>query len=542
MKIIARYYYIIVIISIFTHGLILINDGIFWDGWMIHGLHNENDWINLYEIFSQSGVIFFAYFHRIMGLLPNFILGYRIIAFFSLLLSGIYIYKIGCISGYLNCNESLFISLISITYPAYQVLFEIILVPYIVCYLFFWLAVWVTLISMNSEKFKRISLRICSLFCFLISFNVNSLLVFYFGFLFLLFFVFSKKRMRLLSKNFFILFLNNIDFFFLPFLYWFVKELFFPRHGLYSSYNQFQTSFHEIFRNLIIFIKNSVFGQLVNATEVVSNNIAITIFGILIILLVISRRKPLLEENNLSNPLIFLLYGFLIFILGILPYILTGLSPSVYGWSTRHNLLISLPLAFIIIGLIRLFFDHKNNFNSFSNMSLFFILFIIFSFSLTMISNHLNWHIRWIKDSSVMINLSKINGAENYSIFLVDDQFIIDKIDNNYRFYEYSSMFENIWGDETRIGLNKNDKFSKNITKYNRYFTKSYNLSEFNPYGCQALLIITPGYKPSSKLSFFTQYLYFKYIKPDNLQDFMVDVTRIEIHHIDTPESIDCIL
>ncbi len=97
--------------------------------------------------------------------------------------------------------------------------------PYILCYTLFLLAVLLALRSEYAKGKVHDGLRVGSLAVFFFSFYLNSLLVFFPGFLLFLL-VCAQRHSRVdLKKMLFPFVLCHLDFLLLPFLHWVVKEL-----------------------------------------------------------------------------------------------------------------------------------------------------------------------------------------------------------------------------------------------------------------------------------------------------------------------------
>ena len=526
----------IFVASLITHGLLLINDGVYWDGWLVYNSLLGGDWIILKNLFNEAGIDILVYLHLLMSYFPNLIFGYHLIAFLCIFISAFLIYKIGRISGFLNSTESLWISLISIAYPAFQISFELSIFPYLVCYTLFLFASFLMFLENRKKNKKNVVFKVTSLLCFFISFNLKSLLVFYFGFILLLALTSYPKESKL-AKSFFTRFItHHLDYLLLPILFWLTKEFLSPTYGLYSNYNNFHLSFNSLLSNLFYFIKNSIYGQFVASFTVLLAQPVVLFFVLITTSAIIFFIKPS-TEKGVTKPVYILLFGLMLLGLGIFPYIIVGKSPSVSGVSTRHAMLVGLPVAIILVASVRLLF--KGTIYGFSRKSWFLLTMLFFTFSFAMITNYLNWQVRWVKDRSVMSNLAQIKKAEAFSIFWIDDKYPVEGVDS-YRFYEWSSMFEDIWGDEKHIGFDQQSKILMPQTDHEQYYTKRYNLSELDPFGCQSSLTILPGSIDSNDFEITSWYFYFKFFEPQGMREFLSDFTHIKIEYLYSDYATDC--
>lgn len=530
------YYNVVIVISaVIVHGLLLLNDGVYWDGWLIYDIFLEKDWNDYYLWTSEIGDLpIMSYFYRLLvKIFPGVIFGYKLVAFLSITFSALFVYMICNELRLTNRKENLFIALLSLSYPAYQVSVELCVNQYSVCYCFFLLACLIAVKSKSKERIFHYFLRLCSLALFIISFRVNSLLVFYFGFFLILVFDIQRRwEFSSISDAFSKIIQRRLDYLMLPFLYWIIVKFFFPAHAGYSGYNQpGGGSLLQIIYNFIMFLKNAVYAQLNTALINLINLpvlLVLCLFTTYYIYLTNSLDDKVFFKQKL-RPRSFLLFGFFLLVLGIFPYVAVGKVPLISGWRTRHALLIALPMAIIIVSFGRLFFSNKKG--SISKIGFTFLVILVLAFSLSSITYYISWQARWIKDRSVMTNLSDLKMKEDISIFWIKDKFPVGG-ENYYRFYEWATMFKTVWGDESYIGLDQKKYSTASLASYKFSFNKRYNLSEFDPDGRHAALTIHRGVHQYSDLELSIRYLYYKWLSKTGLTKFLSGITDIEIQPI----------
>lgn len=59
---------ILLLFTLAVHGIILLNDGPYWDGWMIDSWQRRKDWGALKKIFSEVGMPPQYYLHKFIAL------------------------------------------------------------------------------------------------------------------------------------------------------------------------------------------------------------------------------------------------------------------------------------------------------------------------------------------------------------------------------------------------------------------------------------------------------------------------------------------
>ncbi len=544
-----KWYVLIGLCGFLVHGLLLFNDGIYWDGWMLYSYVKESNWGALYSMFIEVGKPMTIFVYYMLAQLPSDVFVYKLIGFTSILLSGFLVYMICCQLRFLRRKDSLFIALLSLSYPAFQVSIYRGTAVSLFYYCLFFLACFV---AVNAEKRSGLAhflSRVCALVMFLVSFTINSLLIFYFGFLVILGF-YAKEFNSLSLKQVFTRFLpRRLDYALLPFLCWFATRSFFPPHGVYSAYNEIDLSlakmvgiYEKFFWNSIYYQFKKAFSNLLNYP--VLGLIALAIVAVLLVYHSSSRASACHVERKV-NPFVLLCFGLFLLLLGIFPYAAVGKGPWFDGWTTRHSLLIGLPMSIILIGFTRIVasafhillgrlspWPENLRAGLVAGFETSMRVVLIAVFTLSTINYYVVWQARWVKDRSIIIKLSeKADKLRQFSTFWVNDRFNIGSR-RIYDFYEWSSIFKVVTGDESRVGLDDRLRYFKDFltgSRWKRYFSKRYMLSEFDPSGPQAVLKIRRGPKAGSDSQMAMTYLYYKFFFKNRLLNFLKGITEVQI-------------
>lgn len=534
----VKYITFIVIWSILTHGLLLLNDGIYWDGWLIYTYLVDKDWNSLDTLFKETGGILTIkfLFYRFLRYFPAVVFVFKFVAFLSITLSGILSFLIFMESGLCSRKDSLYIALLSLSFPAYQISIEQITTIILISYCLFLSACYLAIRAEKINSNYHALFRFFALVLFTLSFTINSLLVFYGGFFFIYVYYIYKHKFNKHSLKFFLrwFMLFRLDYVILPFLFWLISRTFFPPHGLYINHNRISISISNIIKVYNGFICNAVYGQLYNAfSNLISQPILIlTTFLIAFsVYSIFSLHKYCFFEQNIKQHLLLLIFGIFLLLLGIFPYAVVGKIATISGWRTRHALLVGLPIAIILVPVIRLLF--ADNKGVISKLGFSFLVILMLALNMSTMKYYFSWQARWVKDRSIMANLFNIKEAKEISVFWIDDQFPVGG-EARYRFYEWSCMFKYIWGDERHLGLDLRRHSLK--TQFKNwplpFFTRRYKLSEFDPDGSQAILTIRRGHKSYNDIALSTIYLYNKYFRKKYLYEFLKDVTELQLEPI----------
>jgi hypothetical protein len=542
-------YALIVAAALLCHGLLLLNDGTYWDDWLHLTLLYEGSWSEFHDMTLEFGLPVWAYLFwgmKLMGLLES----YKILAFLSILFSSFIVFQLVLRFAWANRFEALGIALLSLVFPAYQTAVSLSTLQYEFFYCLFLLAALFMMIfeQNGASNMRGLLLRALSLILFFLSFSVNSLLVFYFPFLFLL--ALHIKRVHQLSWAGMTrtILPRRLDFVLLPFVYWGIKKVFYPTHGLFKDYNALNLNVDSVAAHLAIFIKTAVYAQMdASITRLLEHPLA-WILAMTGIYWAYSKYKKSTSAIPLTHHQIeqesrktkwFLAFGAALLISGIFPYAAVGLSPSLSGWNTRHALLVGLPVALLIVALLRPiwisgFYDEQGGMGR-RLISILIGFSLLAAFSLSTITYYVGWQARAVKDRAIMADLADVNVLRKFSVFWIDDQYPLGG-EGLYRFYEWSSMFKKIWGGESHIGLQLQGYNQAALIGLKQYYIKRYNLSEFDPSGCQVELVITRGALQYSEGELVWQYFMHRFFKQDQLVDFLHGVVHI---HVQLPQEED---
>lgn len=544
-------YFLIGAVALLSHGLLLLNDGTYWDGWLLKSYLDESNWNELHKWATEAGLPGMDYFYWGLKLTGLFAF-YKVIAFLLILFSAILVYRLILQFNWLNRFEALGIATLSLVYPAYQTTIELSTFRYLFFYCLFLLA---ALLLVHAERTidsakPGLLLRLLSLILFFASFSLNSLLVFYFSFLLLLFLNIRQTKALSWSDIARTQVLRRMDLLLLPILYWAIKKIFFPTHGPYAGYNSLNLDPTSVLSHFGGFMQTAIYGQVdASLMKLIGQPLAWALF-LACVYWAYSRFRNSASEILLTHHQVeqesrrskwFFVFGIILLISGIFPYAAVGLSPSISGWNTRHALLVGLPMALLIVVALRpiwvggLYDDGTHVGGGGRLISVLIGASLLLAFTLSTIDYYVGWQVRAIKDRAIMTDLTETPILKKFSVFWIDDQFPAGG-ERLYRFYEWSSMFKQIWGGESRIGLQLQGYNQASLFGLKQYYNKSTNLSEFDPSGCQVGLTITRGLLRYSQRELVWQYFIHRFLKRAQLVDFLHGVVHLDVQ---IPQNTD---
>ncbi len=538
LQIAARPCFVIVAAALVVHGLLLVSDGVYWDGWLIYTWLTEKNWAELHAWARESGVPWLAYLHGSMGRLPSVVFGYKAVAFVITVLSALLTYRICKGSCFLSRAESLAVALISLCYPAFQVRAELIVLPYSLFYCVFLLGVWLAMCAERAEGAGHVVWRSCALASFFVAFAVNSLLMFFFGVLLFLFFYAKQTSGRSWGVMFTRLLPRRLDYLMLPFLYWGFTRTFFPVHGHYAenNYNQITFSLGAFVNGCALFFANSIYTQ-INESLLIFMGQPVVLLA-LVVLAAWGYRA--LRVDRVQGPGVFvtyaaLAYGLLLLFIGIFPYVAVGKWPTAHGWESRHSLLMALPLALIIVACLRLAFTTASGALGRAGWTV--LILLLAGFSLSTMKAYVGWQARWVKDRSIMAKLADMPQAKACSVFWIEDRFPLGG-EESYRFYEWAYLFKQVWGDQRRIGIDYRSGPERlaSLAKKGNLFSARWALAQFDPTGPQARLTIRCAYgRTDDPYRLCALYQFYRFVRPGRMNDFLKSVVDVDVEPLSSP-------
>lgn len=441
-----HYYFKLFLIYLISHGgIFIIPNAIFWDDWCIFYVSKET----LLDIFSKAGSMFNlgGYLHSILSPLGPWI--YKYLTFILMFAAGFTLDKILIRNNKFNKSERFLIVLFFLIIPFNTARVTAICFPYTVCYLLFFLG-WL----LFDKK------RILSLSLFFLSFNTNSLLVFY-----ILPFIESFLRSsnwKFNIKIFTLFCLQKFDFLLIPFIFFGIKLFFYKPYGSYLHYNEVDNIIGTIKAPLKIFIE---------ITQV-STPIFFTILLSILFLKFIRILKPYPQAISRKNVFTIFIIGLLLLYIGVFPYAVVGCYPSFFEWTSRHQLLLPLGFSVVILSIwIRLGVQCRN-------------LFISIVLSVSVLYNFLtykDYYYDWRKQLQIIKLIENNEYIRNSNLIIFNDLSLPFNIWNRiYRFSEWNGLLKLAFNDEKRFGINKNElnNFKNgNFIDFNDSF--HYNASDF---------------------------------------------------------------
>jgi len=407
-------WFFIALVYAVSNIFLLINQGIYWDDWVIYNSNYEV--IN--NFFQRSGVAYFTPVHYFLQSTSiNSALVYHIITFVLGFFSINLFYKI--IKFYeLNQNHIFLLTLVFAVVPYNQAKITMICLPYTIGLL---MLLFGTFIFINNIKRKNIFLRVVSLITLFLSFCfINSALVMWLAFL-LFHNIYLQNKIEL-NFSFVIKIMRRLillfDYLLLPFFFWAIRFFFFRPTGILADQQYNEITLYRIFLlpyNMIVAFLTNTFGLIAESFYPISVGRTYGIFFILFFIFIyylMHRLKQFHATIHISKYILFI--GIYFFLAGILPYAIVGKNPDFSGFGTRGQIFLSIGIPFMIIYAISML----------KNVRVGKIVYVVLisAFMVTNIDAQVKYTKSWLKQESLIQHIKEDTIFIPFNNYLVFDR------------------------------------------------------------------------------------------------------------------------
>lgn len=530
----------IFVVAFMAHGLLLLNDGLYYDSWMLD-THLQNGRYDLiYGWLNDHSRPFTGLYYLMTGYLFATPFWHKLSIFIYLLINTVVIYDIGQHLR-LSHRESLLISLFSLIYPTYQAYVEHGANSQIANLNQFLLGAWCVLCVRNhSPLTQRIALILGWGFLF-VSFSTESLITFYLGFVLLLLIQQWQANGNSTKQAIDWVIKYRLAFVLLPLIYILViRVILFPPRELYVEYTAPKIE------NLLVPVYWLTYYRNV---FVYAFTWSLTILSGMGSIMAIVFVYPWLSFATTSNAtsakistqrgIAFILFGLLLLALGSVPYIAGGRLLMAHGYDSRYALLVGVSMAIVLTGLLSVISHYLTHYNE---IIILVTSLVIVAFIAANIDSYIGWQAKWVRDRSWMINLQPITTAQAVSVFELDDQWL--PLENE-RIGWYLPM-------DRRLDLNamvqrtlKSDKYpivDPVQAGYNDFYKEAFFVSRYNPAGCRAKLTIQRAAAAAQMGQFgiARRYWYYRFFAPTGMDTFLRGLTLVTVTPMNDPKATAC--
>lgn len=348
----------VIAVGVCAHGILVFTDHVIWDGW----------WFNFYLGAADSGVLDRQLIESGKPLEKFFLAPFRLIPSFDgrvsvskVFSAAAWIASFAAIWWCLKTVERVplsiatAISALAAAAPFYDVLGDLSLWMHVSCVLLFWLAWAALVVARDLHGLMHIFIRSIALVMFFLSFNLNSLLVFFYSVAscFLILRKRGEQDEKIYSEILRVV-PRWIDFASLPIAFWLWKTTFTPTSGYYANYNKPNLQISSVIQGLgsiaLTFIGPTA-GELFCPLDWAFIG---GLIGGLGGWWWIQRSVAIGSDLDIGNklPRRLAACGAILLIGASFPYVVVGQPISNYGWWSRNAILLPLPVATLCVAAV----------------------------------------------------------------------------------------------------------------------------------------------------------------------------------------------
>ena len=326
---------IISIVYLLSQGFILLLTGTWWDEKTWFFATNEQMWNVSMQLGKPSSFFVFA----IITAIPEFC--GRVLIFILFYFSAIIMFALYSKIPFIDASDALLMTILYIIIPVNDARALLGVFPYSLGFFLFLLGFYLLTKLQEEYQYKRSFFRGLVILVFTGSFTLNSNLVLYFiPLCYIFIYLVKTKDVRGWYKY--------IDFLIIPFMYFGIKNRFFPPYGLYEGYNS--VGIAEICKATLL--------SVVECLDALKGIMCLwwryILIGLVagIVLYKFIYTYIDVKDKSCINKCILLAMGGVAFYLGVFPYTVIGQGQNLIGVGGRSSVLLGIGMAMIIYAVL----------------------------------------------------------------------------------------------------------------------------------------------------------------------------------------------
>jgi hypothetical protein len=501
-----------------VHLPLLLNDGVFWDGWIYYRHLLKGAWDPVYRPIRDAGYPEYAWAHRVLGAAPGVVAGYRAGALFAIIGCAWCVFFIGRWRDWLGEGEAALVALATVVSPAYAAAASLVTVPQIMAFAAFLLGVLLALRSQDAPGARHAAFRIAALVVFAAGFALASLAALYVGFVALLVFD-AWRRGSPLARAI----ARHLDYIVWPVVYWTAKTRLFPRRGLYVDYNLPSLNAVAILERTGQWLTGAVAAPVARGLLEMGPE-PLAWIAVAALTWVWTRWSYRRGGERPAAPVMVL--GALALLLAAVPYAAVGKPARAEGWDVRHGLLAAPGVGLLLVGVSRALATPPRRWRRLLATSV--SILVIASMAWTTAGDELAWAGRWAKDRAVVLQLSSRRDAARFPILWVADA--MPRVGGEYyRPYEWAGLFDAAWGGPPHLGLDLSVHGPGALDEVRPTLNADYHLAGIALEGCQATLHVQAGPAWDGARRVGWRYLEARVLHASRLDALLRDLVRVAV-------------
>jgi hypothetical protein len=331
--------------------------------------------------------------------------------------------------------------------------------------------------------------RLAALVLYFLSFYTASLLVLYVVPVLLAAFVLRRSGRAPLPT----LVLRHVDFLAVPVVYWLLKSILFKPFGAYDGYNALSAQgLLHVPRAMLAVPGQVLIEPLSRAVSVAG--IAGLVAGVVVAAWLLRRSRNEVANRGVGAPVLALL-GAALVALGVFAYLAVGLVPSVWDWSSRHQLLVPLGVGLLAAAAAR----GIGSLGAAGRAGGVAVIGLLLGISAVANARTLiAYQVDWFKQQALIEAARTIPEVQTARHIIVTDTATdLNAMQRTYRFYELNAMFREATGTTRRlVALHGKEPDPGRLAEF--ISRPGYLMSEYVPSPVDLQVRVTPGAPPGA--------------------------------------------
>jgi hypothetical protein len=438
------------IVTLLVHGLLLLNQGVYWDGRLWYDLIRRDDFDTLWWSLDQAKIHSFYYLASFLKKIGPVLFLFKLITFLSLLTIGLSFFFWLQKTLQASKIQSLLGSITAISAPIALIHVEICLVHYYMFMAVFMAGHTLFSFSLSSEHFSTLNKIVLNFSAFLLiylSFSYPSLLCIHYGFLS---FLFVKNSRKMLNSRESLIFVGIAAVF--PVYAYLSRDQAF---GLYAGYNQgselgihllsptINNSFSYFFDRLLLPL------EIEDSGDFFGTIICIAMLTLSFLFLYFKKIEKKEKKEKYAWLLIYIICTAGLIILCVFPYIYVGKTPEHQAWKQRNGipLLLAIPIGFLT-------FDYFSSILSRHSQLLFRAMVLIYiglCFQ-THVRNYVAWDLDWFKQIKMTQAIkNQVDQSQCNQIRIIDKSRHLNALGRHYAGYDWNSILSEAYNNRASV-------------------------------------------------------------------------------------------
>jgi hypothetical protein len=417
-------------------GALVVNRGFYWDDWTLVGLSPTA----LVHGFWELGLPWIGYFYAALFSMPLPGLIGHVVVFWAYLLSTLALHAVLCRLPGLSRMDALVAALTFALLPVNYARIALIDLTYGLSLLAFLAATWLLIRYLEDGGLRH---RLAALGLYLCSFTTASLLVLYVVPMVVAALIIGKSGRQPIQTAV----LRHADFLCLPVAYWVLRSTFLAPSGVYEGYNALTPRGLAQVPGSMLSVPTQVLFEPLYRAVMVAGLLGVAAGVVAAIWLL--RRSRVVEVGSFVSAPTLALIGAVVLGLGVLAYLAVGLVPTIWDWSSRHQLLVPLGAGLLAAAAAR---GVKGAARAGRAIGLVIVGMLLGISAVADARTLKAYQADWFKQAALIESaraLPAMRAARH--IRVIDSATAFNTLSRTYRFYEYNALFSEAMGDTRRL-------------------------------------------------------------------------------------------